>query len=85
MQIIPIGKLQNTEEIERLCTAEDGPVYVTKNGYGRLVVMDIDVYERTIRQLYEAKLLLDGLRDVQDGNLRDGEAVFTELREQYGI
>ncbi len=85
MQIIPIGKLQNTEELERLCAAEDGPVYVTKNGYGRLVVMDIDVYERTIRQLYEAKLLLDGLRDVQDGNLRDGEAVFTELREQYGI
>lgn len=25
------------------------PVFVTKNGYGRLVVMDIDYYEKTMR------------------------------------
>ena len=47
MQIIPMRDLKNTVEVERLCAQESGPVYVTKNGYGRLVVMDIDYYERT--------------------------------------
>ena len=42
MQIIPMRELKNTTEVERRCEEENGPVYVTKNGYGRLVVMDID-------------------------------------------
>ena len=41
MQIIPMRELKNTTEVERRCAEENGPVYVTKNGYGRLVVMDI--------------------------------------------
>ncbi len=46
MQIIPMRDLKNTVEIERRCAEENGPVYVTKNGYGRLVVMDIEYYEK---------------------------------------
>ena len=49
MQIIPMRELKNTVEIERRCAEENGPVFVTKNGYGRLVVMDIDYYERTMQ------------------------------------
>lgn len=50
MQIIPMRELKNTVEIERRCAEENGPVFVTKNGYGRLVVMDIDYYERPCRR-----------------------------------
>ena len=46
MQIIPMRELKNTVEIERRCAEENGPVFITKNGYGRLVVMDIDYYDR---------------------------------------
>ena len=46
MQIVPMRDLKNTVEIERKCAEENGPVFVTKNGYGRLVVMDIDYYEK---------------------------------------
>lgn len=46
MKIIPMRDLKNTVEVERLCAEENGPVFVTKNGYGRLVVMDIDFYEK---------------------------------------
>ena len=35
---------KNTVEVERRCAEENGPVFVTKNGYGRLVVMDIEYY-----------------------------------------
>ncbi len=85
MQIIPMRDLKNTVEIERRCAEENGPVYVTKNGYGRLVVMDIDYYERTMRRMYEAQAVLKGLEDVKAGRLADGEDVMTGVREKYGL
>ena len=43
MEIVPMRDLKNTVHIEELCK-DNGKVFVTKNGYGRLVVMDIDYY-----------------------------------------
>ncbi|MCC8357602.1 MAG: type II toxin-antitoxin system Phd/YefM family antitoxin [Oscillospiraceae bacterium] len=85
MQIIPMRDLKNTAEIERRCAEENGPVYVTKTGYGRLVVMDIDYYERTMRKMYEAQALLEGLADVKAGRMIDGDAAIDGIREKYGI
>ena len=77
MQIIPMRELKNTVEIERRCAEENGPVFVTKNGYGRLVIMDIDYYE--------AKLIMEGLRDVEQGRTVDGETFMKELGAKYGL
>ena len=85
MQIIPMRDLKNTVEIERRCAEENGPVFTTKNGYGRLVVMDIDYYERTMSKLYEAKTILDGLEDVKSGNTVDGDTAISNIRSKYGI
>ena len=85
MQIIPMRDLKNTVEVERRCSEENGPVYVTKNGYGRLVVMDIDYYERTMQKMYEAKAVIEGLRDVGSGALLDGDNTLGRIRSKYGI
>lgn len=85
MQIIPIRDLKNTVEIERRCAEENGPVYVTKNGYGRLVVMDIEYYERTMRKMYEAQALIAGMEDVEAGRTKDGVSVLQNMREKYGL
>lgn len=85
MQIIPMRDLKNTVEVERRCAEENGPVFVTKNGYGRLVVMDIDYYEKTMRKMYEAKTILEGLKDVKSGNTVDGDTAISNLRSKYGI
>ena len=85
MQIIPMRDLKNTVEVERRCAEENGPVYVTKNGYGRLVVMDIEYYEKTMRKLYEAQALIAGIEDVKNGRVKDGAAVIDGLRDKYGI
>ncbi|MBR1628765.1 MAG: type II toxin-antitoxin system Phd/YefM family antitoxin, partial [Lachnospiraceae bacterium] len=53
MQIVPMQDLQNTAEIERRCLESNEPIFVTKNGYERLVVMDIDYYEQTMKKLDE--------------------------------
>lgn len=85
MQIIPMRDLKNTVEVERRCAEENGPVFVTKNGYGRLVVMDIDYYEKTMRKMYEAKMILEGLKDVKSGNTVDGDTAISNIRSKYGI
>lgn len=85
MQIIPMHDLKNTVEVERRCAEENGPVYVTKNGYGRLVVMDIEYYERTMQKMYEAKTVMEGLVDVKAGRTADGEKAISDIRSKYGI
>ncbi len=55
MNIRPVSDLRNKfPEIERL--VQNGqPVYLTKNGYGSMVVLSLDEYERLIDQV-EIKL-----------------------------
>ncbi len=42
---------QNYTEIANLCKETGEPVFLTKNGEGDLVVMDIAVYDQRIKQL----------------------------------
>ena len=85
MKLIPMRNLKNTVEVEHRCAEENGPVFVTKNGYGRLVVMDIDYYEKTMRKMYEAKTILEGLEDAKSGNTVDGDTAISNVRSKYGI
>lgn len=85
MQIIPMRDLKNTVEIERLCAEENGPVFVTKNGYGRLVVMDIEYFEKTMQKMYEAKAIREGLNDASSGRTLDGDEAIKGIRGKYGI
>ena len=85
MKIIPMRDLKNTVEVERQCKEEQGPIFVTKNGYGRLVVMDIEYYESTIQKMEEARLLIEALEDVKEGRMLDGKEALLKLREKYGI
>mgnify|MGYP002703946474 CR=1 FL=1 len=43
--------MKNTSEISEMCHKSDAPIYITKNGYGDMVIMGMEVYERTMRQL----------------------------------
>ena len=85
MKIIPMRDLKNTVEVEKHCVKEQGPVYVTKNGYGRLVVMDIEYYEKTMQKIYEAKDVLEGLKDLKEGNTEEGAETMCKLKEKYNL
>lgn len=85
MKIIPMRDLKNTVEVERLCAEENGPVFVTKNGYGRLVVMDIEYYEKTMRKMGEATTILEGLKDIKSGNTVEGDTAISNIRSKYNI
>lgn len=85
MKTIPMHDLKNTAEVEHLCAEENGPVFVTKNGSGRLVVMDIDFYDKTIRKMNEAKTILGGLKGVISENIVKGDAAISNIRNKYSI
>lgn len=85
MTIIPMRDLKDTVAVEKHCAEANGPVFVTKNGYGKLVVMDIEYYEQTMRKIYEAKQINDGLSDLANGKTTDGDTVRARLTEKYGI
>ena len=59
MQIRPSAAIrQNYNEIAELCRKTAAPVYLTKNGEGELVVMDIDSFHRREKMLQLRERLL---------------------------
>ena len=47
--------------------------------------MDIEYYERTMQKMYEAKAVMEGLKDVKAGRIVDGEMAISDIRKKYGI
>ena len=59
MNIRPSASIrQNYNEIADLCRKTAAPVYLTKNGEGDLVVMDIDAFHRREKMLELRERLL---------------------------
>ena len=83
-QIRPISDLRNTNELSELCHSSNEPVYITKNGYGDLVVMSIESYEQQQAMMDLYKKLGEAEAGLADGaKLLDAEDVFSGLRKKY--
>lgn len=84
-QIIPIKDLKNTSEISELCNKSEEPIYVTKNGYGDMVIMSMAVYENIMRQLNMYRELELSEQQIAEGKTKDARCSLTAMRERYGI
>jgi len=83
-QILPIKDLRDTTEISRLCHKKKEPIFITKNGYGDMVVMSIQTYEMTMSKLDLYHKLAEAEEEVNSGiELIDAEVVFDKLRKKY--
>ena len=85
MQIVPMRDLKDTTRIEKLCNESKEPIFVTKNGYGKLVVMNIEYYDYLVSQINEAKLVNKGLDDIKARKTVDGKTVMEEMKNKYGF
>jgi PHD/YefM family antitoxin component YafN of YafNO toxin-antitoxin module len=83
-QIRPIKDLRNTTEISELCHKSGEPIYITKNGYGDLVVMSIETYEKMMGQIELYQKLSIAENQIEKGEILDAEEVFKGLRNKYG-
>jgi prevent-host-death family protein len=80
-EIRPVTDLRyKFTEIEK--AAKDGPVYLTKNGYGSLVVMSIENFSKLTNDI--DSLLMEADQEAKQTSVRlTGEEVFTRLRARY--
>ena len=83
MQIVPMRDLKDTVQIEKKC--QNGPVFVTKNGYGKLVVISMEYYESKIAKIAEADFINEGIVDFANEKINDGKEVMEKLKDKYGI
>ncbi|NLK78757.1 MAG: type II toxin-antitoxin system Phd/YefM family antitoxin [Clostridiales bacterium] len=84
-QIIPIKDLKNTSEISDMCHKADEPIYVTKNGYGDMVIMSMEIYESIMRQIAMYRDIEISEKQVETGQVKDARAALRETRAKYGL
>ena len=83
-RIRPITDLRNTNEISDLCHENNEPIFITKNGYGDLVVMSIETYEAMLdeneldREIAQAEA-----EHRSDNKLFDARETLNNLRRKY--
>ena len=83
-QIRPITDLRNTSEISDACHARREPVFITKNGYGDLVVMSIETYEEMLDCIATDKAIADAEQEIAaGGQLHDAKEVLAALQRKY--
>ena len=82
-RIIPIRDLRDTTRISEMCNSSREPIFVTKNGYGDMVLMSISVYEQEIARVDMYKKIIEGKEQADRGELLDGESVLEELKTKY--
>ncbi len=84
-RIIPIRELKNTASISKYVNESNEPVFVTKNGYGSMVLMSIEVYEREFARNQAIELINESIRDYKKtGNSVDGPMFIQEMKAKYG-
>lgn len=84
-QIIPIRDLKNTSEISALCHSTNAPVFITKNGYGDMVIMSMEAYEKTFFLQNVSEKLALAEKQVEEGNVIDAADSLNTLRGKYGL
>lgn len=85
IEIRPIKDLRDTTEISKLCEESKEPIYITKNGYGHLVVMSMETYRDKLAKADLYEKLAEAENQINNGEkLLDVEAVFESLKDRYG-
>ena len=84
-QIIPIKDLKNTSEISKLCHSTDSPVFITKNGYGDMVIMSMETYEKALYLQNISEKLALAEKQIEERKAIDATASLKELRGKYGV
>ncbi len=82
-KIIPIRDLRDTTKISEMCNTSNEPIFVTKNGYGDMVVMSISVYEQELARADMYAKIMEGKAQADNGELVEGKTALSELRIKY--
>ena len=83
MTIFPIRDMRDTTKISEMCHSAEEPIFVTKNGYGDMVVMSMETYEKQLARVDMYTRIMEGKAQADRGELLDGPATLAQLRGKY--
>jgi PHD/YefM family antitoxin component YafN of YafNO toxin-antitoxin module len=84
-KIIPIRDLKNTSEISQMCKESSEPIYITKNGYGDMVIMSVEMYEEKLHMLDVYNKLSAAEVQIEEGKVIDGDSSLISIRKKYNV
>jgi len=84
-KIIPIRDLKNTSEISQMCHEAVEPIYITKNGYGDMVIMSVKMYEEKLFMWDIHEKLAAAESQIAEGKVLDAKASLKSIREKYNV
>lgn len=83
-KVIPVNELKNTAQITQTCKESDVPIIITKNGYGEMVLMSVELYNRMFAEQASASLINEALDEIDNGAKPvDGARFFDTMRGRY--
>ena len=83
--IKPITDLRNTNEISEICHKQQQPVFITKNGYGDMVIMSMEAYEETMKKLDMYRNIEISEEQVKKGQVKDAKKSLENMRAKYEL
>ena len=80
VSIVPITELRNTSRIFDM--SEKEPVYITKNGYGSRVLMNIELFNKVKEMLLDLEFEEEFQRSEREGDNVDAREFIRKLRNE---
>ena len=80
VSIVPITELRNTSRIFDM--SEKEPVYITKNGYGSRVLMNIELFNKVKEMLLDLELEEEFQRSEREGDNVDAREFIRKLKNE---
>lgn len=71
-KIIPIRELRDTNALSEMCHSTEEPIFITKNGYGDMVIMSLEAFEKN-----------SGMSDFY-GDLKFLKGKYSDLKKENG-
>ncbi len=83
--IIPVRDLKDTAAVSRLCHESASPIFITKNGYGDMVMMSIKVYEDRLAKAELYSKLDAAEAQIESGDVLDAQESLNRLRKRCHV
>ena len=83
-EIRPSSDLRNKyKEISSICKEKKKPVFITVNGRGDTVLLDIEVYEKMQEELEMYKILAEAEDDIENNQVYPNDNLFTKIEKRF--
>ena len=84
-QIIPIRDLKDTAKISQMCSESKEPIYITKNGYGDMVIMSMRTYEERLGMADIYAKLAEAEEEIRAGRISNAASSLSDIRAKYNV